>query len=114
MAVWRHEPGSRRGYGPSSAAQRRALSPVSVGGWDTRGVARTGRRAAALRRILVEAGLQPLAGQLPRPTGAEHRDELLDVYRALGGRIEAPVWQAGPWDIVLEGPLLVELDEQLH
>jgi hypothetical protein len=77
-------------------------------------VARTGKRAAVLRRILTEAGLRPLAGQLARPDGAKHRNELLRLYRTLGGLIRAPTWRAGGWDILFEGPLVLELDEQLH
>ena len=77
-------------------------------------MARTGRRARALRRILTEAGLLPTSGQLPRPTGMAHRGELLDLYRDLGGLLDAPVWRPGGWDLVFEGALVVELDEQLH
>lgn len=77
-------------------------------------MARTGKRARALRRILIEAGLAPVSGQLPRPTGAAHRDELLELYRVLGGLLDNPVWQPGGWDLIFEGPIVVELDEQLH
>lgn len=73
-----------------------------------------GKRAGVLRRLLAQAGLEPVVSQLPRPTGAEHHAELLELYRALGGLIELPVWRPGGWDLIFEGPLVVELDEQLH
>jgi hypothetical protein len=71
-------------------------------------------RAAALRRILIEAGLRPLSGQIPRPTGAAHLDELTELHRSLGGCATVPAWRPGGWDLLFEGPLAVELDEQLH
>jgi len=75
---------------------------------------RTGKRALALGRILIEAGLAPTKGQLPRPSGTAHSDELLELYRDLGGLLDDPAWKPGGWDLIFEGPLVVELDEQLH
>lgn len=77
-------------------------------------MARAGKRALALRAVLADARLTPLTTRLARPTGAEHREELLALYSELGGLIETPVWRPGGWDLIFEGQLVVELDEQLH
>jgi hypothetical protein len=77
-------------------------------------MARTGKRANTLKAVLAAAGLGPTADKLPRPAGAEHHDELLALYRQLGGRIDVPTWRPGGWDLTFDGRLLVELDEQLH
>ena len=36
------------------------------------------------------------------------------MYRELGGLLTTPVWRPGSWDMVFAGPLVVELDEELH
>src|SRR4051812_47096159 len=77
-------------------------------------VVRTGKRASALRAILEQAGLRLSTAKLARPTGAEHHTELLALYRDLEGLIDAPVWRPGGWDLTFDGPLVIELDEQLH
>jgi hypothetical protein len=41
-------------------------------------------------------------------------DELLDLYRSLGGAQDQPELRPGSWDLVVEGPVLIELDEELH
>jgi hypothetical protein len=50
----------------------------------------------------------------PRPTGDGHAGELLDLYRGLGGLQADPPFRPGAWDLVFDGPLVVELDEELH
>jgi hypothetical protein len=77
-------------------------------------VVRTGQRAAQLRGLLADAGLRPVAVSPPRPTGDEHADEVLEVYRRLGGLLDRSVLRPGGWDLVFEGGLVVELDEELH
>jgi hypothetical protein len=82
--------------------------------WQSESVPTIGRRARALRGLLLEAGLQPNNATPARPTGAEHHGELLGLYRSLGGLLERPVWRPGTWDLSFDGALVVELDEQLH
>lgn len=41
-------------------------------------------------------------------------EELLHLYRSLGGAQERPDLRSGLWDLVFAGPFLVELDEELH
>lgn len=80
-------------------------------------MARTGARAARLRELLIEAGLGPATSKRPRwPSAfdAQQQRQLLEIYRALGGELEAPVFAPGAWDLVFENGLHVELDEQLH
>jgi hypothetical protein len=36
------------------------------------------------------------------------------LWRELGGFLPMPVWRPGAWDLVFAGPLVVELDEELH
>ena len=36
------------------------------------------------------------------------------MYRALGGNHPAPHFRPGSWDLVCEGELIVQLDEELH
>lgn len=78
------------------------------------GLPRTGRRARALADLLAEGGLVSAAQAPARPTGAEHSGELQAVWRQLGGILEAPPMRPGPWDLVFEDRLVVELDEELH
>lgn len=75
---------------------------------------RTGKRAEALRDLLVDAGLRPALAAPPRPSGVGHRAELLGLYRRLGGLQDAPSLQPGAWDLVFDDGLVVELDEELH
>lgn len=75
---------------------------------------RTGARADVLRDLLIAAGLEPAAVKPPRPTGEGLGDPLLELYRRLGGRQSSPILRSGGWDLVFEGPLVVELDEELH
>lgn len=81
---------------------------------------RTGKRVAVLLDALTATGLEPLPkdaapsrpslADLPAGTAAE----ALDLYRALGGTQDAPSFRPGGWDLSFRGPLLVELDEELH
>lgn len=75
---------------------------------------RTGRRTEVLRDLLAGAGLRPTSTTPPRPSGAEHVDELLGLYRHLGGLQNAPALRPGAWDLVFDDGLVVELDEELH
>lgn len=49
-----------------------------------------------------------------RPKRVRQHEELLALYRQLGGILEEPVLRPGSWDVVLAGPLVIELDEELH
>jgi hypothetical protein len=70
-------------------------------------------------RILREAGhtvltkdvtiAQPRLGNLPNTAA----DEVLEIYRALGGAQPSPTLRPGSWDVLVDD-VLVELDEQLH
>lgn len=79
---------------------------------------RTGQRAGVLAALLTDAGLTVLASRpaapriesLPPPL----RDDLLTLYRLLGGRSERPVFRPGAWDLALTSGAVVELDEELH
>lgn len=75
-----------------------------------------GDRADALNRALLGAGLRPAAAP-PRPRLSDLpdalRDDVLDLYRHLGGVQPAPSLQPGKWDLAFDG-LVVELDEQFH
>lgn len=77
-----------------------------------------GARQDVLVQILVEAGYQPASTRSMRPhlEGLRPQDqqEILRLYRALGGALDAPRLRPGPWDCVLEGGLIVELDESQH
>jgi hypothetical protein len=42
------------------------------------------------------------------------RSDVLDLYRALGGRQDEPFFRPGAWALAYEGGILVELDEELH
>jgi len=79
---------------------------------------RTGQRGAVLRDALRSDGFAELTEGPPRPRVAElpqsMKDELMELYRRLGGQDGVPTLRPGPWDLVLEGPLVVELDEELH
>lgn len=77
-------------------------------------MARTGRRARALRALLEQAGLRPAAAAPPRPDGASRVAELCELHRSLGGVGERPAFKPGPWDLAFGDGLLVELDEELH
>lgn len=79
---------------------------------------RTGRRANALRWLLVGAGVPLTKAALPRPSlvelrraGLEHH--VLSVYRELGGVQPQPRVAPGAWDLEADGVGL-ELDEDLH
>ncbi len=52
----------------------------------------------------------PRTADLP-PDG---KDLVLDIYRSLGGTESPAKFRPGAWDLVFEGSLVVELDEELH
>lgn len=78
----------------------------------------TGKRAGVLAALLSDTGLRvipkrpvaPRFESLPSPL----RDDVLDLYRALGGRSERPALRPGAWDLALLSGAVVELDEELH
>jgi hypothetical protein len=77
----------------------------------------TGRRANTLATLL-EAGGLAVDAVKPRPPRLEDVDvstaeELLDIYRTLGGVLERPALRPGAWDLSVGG-ILIELDEELH
>jgi hypothetical protein len=79
---------------------------------------RTGKRAEALTALLSEIGcpvvqtrpVAPRLDWLPSPL----RDDVVDLYWALGGRSERPALRPGAWDLALASGAVVELDEELH
>jgi hypothetical protein len=81
-------------------------------------VVRTGRRAAVLADGLCDAGLQPAPVPSSPPRLADVRgaqaEELVDLYRRLGGVQEIPALRPGAWDLTFSDSLVVELDEELH
>lgn len=80
-------------------------------------VVKTGARAAALVNLLVRLGYKPTAARAgPRSADLSPamRNELMELYRTLGGTSAVPTLRPGAWDLAFEGGLLVELDEELH
>ncbi|MGD0197243.1 MAG: hypothetical protein ABSC56_04975 [Solirubrobacteraceae bacterium] len=75
---------------------------------------RTGARAKLLADLLTAGGLIPTPVTPARPTPQRLGDELLELYRCLGGCQASPALRPGAWDLVFEGPIVVELDEELH
>jgi hypothetical protein len=79
---------------------------------------RTGRRARALESLLLAAGFRAESARVSPPRidelAPEARQYVLDVYLALGGIPHPPALRPGSWDLVFEGGLVVELDEELH
>lgn len=78
---------------------------------------RTGARATALGDLLIASGMVSTAAP-PRPNLAEMSaqlaDDVLALYRDLGGTQGSPALRPGGWDLSYEGGLVVELDEELH
>jgi len=78
---------------------------------------RTGRRATALRELLVAAGWRPSAAPAPpRVTllPPARREAIVDLYAVLGGRADPASLRPGSWDLAFEAGVVVELDEELH
>lgn len=78
---------------------------------------RTGKRASALAKLLQSGGsvADVSKAKAPRvqdldPSLAE---DVLALYRDLGGALEYPPLRPGAWDLSTGG-LLIELDEELH
>src|SRR5947208_3305021 len=78
---------------------------------------RTGRRAEALLALLRDSGFLP-APVRPPPRLVDLRprivEEMLGLYRRLGGLQDQPVLRPGSWDLSFAGDLVIELDEELH
>lgn len=78
---------------------------------------RTGRRAAALADLIRATGVATVSERLPAPRLNDLDDAVAEsitrLHRSFGGD-ELSLLRPGPWDLVFEGPLTVELDEELH
>lgn len=83
-------------------------------GW----MVRTGARAQALQKLLNRAGLVSAASIPAAPRledlPDEAQNEMVALYRALGGTEPVRSPRPGAWDLAFEGGLVVELDEELH
>lgn len=79
---------------------------------------RTGARARALERLLIQAGFRPAEAEPPsariEALPSETADVVYGLYRELGGQDEAARLRPGKWDLAFDGDLVVEIDEQLH
>jgi hypothetical protein len=79
-------------------------------------VVKAGTRVLALEDLLVRAGFEPLADKPPAPHLQDLPEkriaEIMDLYRALGGSRLQPNLRPGPWDLALQGGVVVELDEE--
>ena len=79
---------------------------------------RTGARANALQALLVQAGYRPTERHVSSPRidglSSEVRVRVMNLYRALGGTGVSVQLRPGAWDLLFEGGLIVELDEELH
>jgi hypothetical protein len=78
---------------------------------------RTGGRVTVLAGLLLVGGLVIDPEPPPRARfedlGPEGAEAVLDLYRELGGRLDAPFLRPGPWDLAMSGTA-IELDEELH
>lgn len=77
-----------------------------------------GARQDALAQILADAGYRHASTKSMRPNlealRPQDQEEILRLYRWLGGILDAPRLRPGPWDCVLTGGLIIELDESQH
>ncbi len=82
------------------------------------GVVKTGARASALKQLLVRVGYEPVVRSLPGPRmqdlPPDRLKQIAHLYRVLGGTRVSPQFRPGAWDLVFQGGLIVELDEELH
>jgi len=80
-------------------------------------VVRTGARATVLAGLLKQGGCTADAHVRPAPRIADFEsaiaDDLVTLYRDLGGIHDPPDLRPGPWDLSFDG-ILIELDEELH
>ena len=82
-------------------------------------VVKTGKRAAALEQLLFRAGFGS-ASAIERPPRIGDLDPSLrtamgDLLQELGGDPrDGERLRPGAWDLVLDGRIVVELDEELH
>ena len=78
----------------------------------------TGKRAVALKVLLVRAGYKVAHSRPSAPRAGvfslESFQRVDDIYRALGGTAADVRFRPGPWDLAFDGGLVVELDEELH
>jgi hypothetical protein len=92
-------------------------SSTECGSCDHWGMVRTGRRASVLADLLEGAGLAADVTPRRAPRIADLHpsiaEDLFDLYRTLGGRLDRPVLRPGAWDLSMDG-VLIELDEELH
>ncbi|MBB5161579.1 hypothetical protein [Mycobacterium sp. AZCC_0083] len=79
---------------------------------------RTGARANALQILFSQVGHSAMSDAPPVPRldtlPPNAREEVLDLFRALGGQTPMPPLRPGAWDLVFADGLVVELDEELH
>ena len=84
----------------------------------THSVVRTGARAGALQRLLVQMGFEPAPTMPPVPDlwrlPSDQADWIMELFRLFGGSANTRRLRPGPWDLAFEGGLVVELDEELH
>lgn len=85
----------------------------------TRRVVKTGARATVLSGLLERLGYRRGdERRLPAPRlgslSPDLTDQVVDLYRSLGGRADAATLRPGAWDLVFDDGLIVELDEELH
>jgi hypothetical protein len=77
-----------------------------------------GAQQDALVQLLADAGYRRASTKSMRPNleslRSADQQEILRLYRTLGGVLDAPRLRPGAWDCVLEGGLMVELDEGQH
>ena len=77
------------------------------------------KRAAVLKELLQDCGLELSTVKVPAPRWKtlpdEARNDLVKVFAALGGKSELKSARGpGAWDITLSDGLVIELDEQAH
>ena len=78
----------------------------------------TGARVNAFRTLMQQLGREeaerkppaPRIGSLPSATA----EQVMNLYRALGGIQDSPRLAPGSWDVVYTDGLLLELDEDMH
>lgn len=84
---------------------------------DTPGMVSTGARVRALGALFEQLGrtsTPQLSGPRMEHLPPEAAHEIHRLYRALGGVSSEPRLRPGPWDLVLDDGVVLELDEELH
>ena len=74
-----------------------------------------GKRQSMLAALLDSVGMRPEPPPRVPSLAAmpSMSDEILDLYRRLGGRAQSPVLSPGGWDMSVGG-VIIELDEEQH